>query len=142
MRIGILTCSSATQDLGCSSVSCLHDLRKRKGAFGQYHSDKKLDLIGIINCSGCPTLAGPEKLLSRIRALVEFRVDVIHFSYCIDALCPYKGKYKKMLEEHFPEIEIIIGTHEAHVTHEQFREDVKELFCQSKRTMVDTIKGR
>ena len=32
MRIGILTCSSATQDLGCSSVSCLKDLRKRKGA--------------------------------------------------------------------------------------------------------------
>ena len=26
MRIGILTCSSATQDLGCSSVSCLNDV--------------------------------------------------------------------------------------------------------------------
>ncbi len=24
-RIGILTCSNATQDLGCSSVSCLAD---------------------------------------------------------------------------------------------------------------------
>ena len=30
-RIGILTCSNATQDLGCSSASCLADLRKKKG---------------------------------------------------------------------------------------------------------------
>ena len=142
MRIGILTCSSATQDLGCSSVSCLNDLRKRKGAFSRYPADEKLDLIGIINCSGCPTLAGPEKLLGRIRALTEFRIEVIHFSYCMDALCPYKEKYKKMLQEHFPNIEIVIGTHEAHITNEQFREGVKGLFCQPKRTMVDLIKGK
>ena len=65
-RIGILTCSNATQDLGCSSVSCLRDLRKRKGAFERYSSEEKLDLVGIINCSGCPTLAGPNKLLGRL----------------------------------------------------------------------------
>lgn len=58
MRIGILTCSVATQDSGCSSVSCLHDLRKKKGAFGRYSSEENLDLIGIINCAGCPTSAG------------------------------------------------------------------------------------
>ncbi|MDI6913142.1 MAG: CGGC domain-containing protein [Desulfitobacteriaceae bacterium] len=56
-RIGILTCSNATRDLGCLSVSCLHDLRKRKGAFARYPSEEKLDLVGIINCSGCPSLA-------------------------------------------------------------------------------------
>ena len=141
-RIGILTCSSATQDLGCSSVSCLHDLRKRKGAFERYPNEEKLELIGIINCSGCPTLAGPEKLLGRVRALTEFRIDAIHFTYCMDALCPYKAKYKVLLEENFPGTEIVIGTHEAHVTHKQFREDVRGLFCQPKRTMVDVIKGR
>lgn len=141
-RIGILTCSTATQDLGCSSVSCLHDLRKRKGAFERYPREEKLELIGIINCSGCPTLAGPEKLLGRVRALTEFRIDAIHFTYCMDVLCPYKSKYKALLEEHFPGIEIVVGTHEAHVTNEQFREDVRELFCQPKRSMVDVIKGR
>lgn len=77
MRIGILTCSAATQDSGCSSVSCLHDLRKRKRAFERYSRDQNLDLIGIINYAGCPTLAGPEKLLSRNRSLAEFRVDAI-----------------------------------------------------------------
>ena len=54
-RIGILTCTNATQGLGCSSVSCLRDMRKRKGAFEKYKDDEKLDLVGIINCSGCPT---------------------------------------------------------------------------------------
>ncbi len=141
-RIGILSCSNATQDMGCSSVSCLRDMRNRKGAFEKYKKDECLDLIGIINCSGCPTLAAPEKLLSRIRALTEFKIDAIHFTYCIEALCPFKNKYKAILEENFPSIKVVIGTHEAHITHEQFRDEVKELLCQQQRSMVDLIKGR
>jgi hypothetical protein len=68
-RIGILTCSNATQDLGCSSVSCLSDFRKRKKVFANYPPDEKLTLMGIINCPGCPTLTGPDKLIQGIRAL-------------------------------------------------------------------------
>lgn len=141
-RIGILTCSNATQDLGCSSVSCLRDMRKKLGAFARYSDQEKLDLVGIINCAGCPTLAGPEKLLNRIRALVEFRIDAIHLTYCMGALCPFKNKYVAMLKEHFPQIEIVVGTHEAHITNEQFRQEVKEVLCQPRESMVDIIKGR
>ncbi|MDD5760231.1 MAG: CGGC domain-containing protein, partial [Desulfobulbaceae bacterium] len=61
-KIGILTCSNATQDLGCSSASCLADFRKRQGKFAGYPEDEKLILSGIINCAGCPTLTGPDKL--------------------------------------------------------------------------------
>jgi len=138
-RIGILTCSNATQDLGCSSVSCLADFRKRKGTFGGYPEDEKLTLAGIINCPGCPTLTGPDKLLQRIRALADFRVDTIPFTYCIKALCPFREKYKQALEEAFPNIKIVIGTHEEHVTPEEYGERVKKLFCQSHKTMVDVI---
>ena len=138
-KIGILTCSNATQDLGCSSASCLSDLRKRKGTFANYPHDEKLTLMGIINCPGCPTLTGPDKLLQRIRALTEFKVDVIHFTYCMKVLCPFKEKYKAALEEAFPEIRIVIGTHEEHVTPEEYRQRVKTLFCQSQKTMVDVI---
>jgi predicted metal-binding protein len=74
-RIGILTCSNATRDLGCSSASCLADFRKRTGSFTDYPADKPLDLVGVINCPGCPSLTGPDKLLMRIRGLTEFRVD-------------------------------------------------------------------
>ncbi len=94
-RIGILTCSNATQDLGCSSASCLADLRKRGGVFAEYPQDEPLDLVGIINCPGCPTLVGPDKLLQRIRGLTEFRVDAIHFTYCIKALCPFKKSMRR-----------------------------------------------
>lgn len=138
-KIGILTCSNATQDLGCSSASCLSDFRKRRGAFAEYPQDEKLTLTGIINCPGCPTLTGPDKLLKRIRALTEFNVDTIHFTYCMKALCPFKDKYKAALEEAFPKIKIVIGTHEEHVTPEEYRRRVKKLFCQSPKTMVDVI---
>ena len=141
-RIGILTCSNATQDLGCSSVSCLADFRKRRGTFVQYSQDEKLTLVGIINCPGCPTLTGSDKLLKRIKALTEFKVDTIHFTYCMKALCPFKEKYKKDLEVTFPEINIVIGTHEEHVTPEEYRERVKALFCQNHKTMVDVILNR
>ena len=138
-RIGILTCSNATQDLGCSSSSCLSAFRKRQGAFSSYPDDEDLDLIGIINCPGCPTLTGPEKLIQRIRGLTEFRVDVIHFTYCIKALCPFKSKYKKALEEAFPNIRIVLGTHQVSIKDKDYRNKVKRLFSQDRKTMVDVI---
>ena len=141
-RIGILTCSNATQDLGCSSVSCLADFRKRRGTFADYPPDEKLTLVGIINCPGCPTLTGPDKLLQRIRALTEFRVDAIHFTNCIKALCPFKEQYRQALTEAFPDMQIVIGTHEEHITPEEFRTRVKKFFCQSRKTMVDMILDR
>jgi len=141
-RIGILTCSNATQDLGCSSASCLADLRKRRGMFADHPADKPLDLVGIINCPGCPTLTGPDKLLQRIRGLTEFRVDVIHFANCVKALCPFKQQYEKALSESFPAVKIVIGTHQEHITPEEFRQRVKKLFCQPKKTMVDMILGK
>lgn len=141
-KIGILTCSNATQDLGCSSASCLADLRKRKGAFADYPPEEKLTLMGIINCPGCPTLTGPDKLLQRIRALTEFGVDTIHFTYCIKALCPFKEKYKTALEEAFPNVRVVVGTHEEHLSPEEYRGRVKRLFCQPRSTMVDIILDR
>jgi len=141
-RIGILTCSNATQDLGCSSVVCLADLRKRKGFFATYPQEESLDLVGIINCPGCPTLAGPEKLLQRIRALTEFRVQAIHFSNCIKHLCPFKEKYRLVLEKEFPEILLVMGTHAEQNTGEGLLELARGLFSQPRRTMVDVILNR
>ncbi len=136
-RIGILTCTNATQDLGCSSVVCLADLRKRRGTFAAYPADQKLDLVGIINCPGCPTLTGTDKLLQRIRALTEVRIDAIHLANCVKALCPFKQQYEKALKAAHPAIAVVIGTHEEHITDDEFRQRVKKLFCQPRKTMVD-----
>lgn len=138
-RIGILTCSNATQELGCCSASCLADFRKRQGTFAEYPADEKIILVGIINCPGCPTLTGPDKLLQRIKGLTAFRLTTIHFAYCMKALCPFIKKYEKALSESYPDISIVIGTHQEHVTAEEYRKRVKKLFCQERKSMADII---
>jgi predicted metal-binding protein len=142
-RIGILTCSNCTQDTNCASVACLGDMRKRKGLFDRYSKEDQLDLIGIINCSGCPTLAAPEKILKKVKSLVSYRLDALHFSYCMTALCPFINKYDKIIRDNYPELEIIHGTH-APKDKEVFQKGVKELLCPTVCTpqdMNDIIKG-
>jgi len=74
-----------------------------------------------------------------MRSLTEFGVDVIHFSYCMKALCPFKENYKAAIEQAFPNVRIVIGTHEDHITPDEFRSRVKKLFCLPRKTMVDII---
>ncbi|MHB9074035.1 MAG: CGGC domain-containing protein [Desulfobaccales bacterium] len=142
-RIGILTCSNCTQDTNCASVVCLSDLRKRRGFFESYPKDEPLDLIGIINCAGCPTLAAPEKILKRVRALTEFHIDALHLSFCMVALCPFVKPYTTLIKREFPDINIVMGTHKP-VDREHFTRGVKELLCQTltrPQTMNDLIRG-
>ena len=123
-------------------VVCLADLRGRKGAFAIYPKGEKLTLIGIINCPGCPTMTGPDKLAGRIKSLTEFDVDVIHMSFCRKALCPFTGKYMEALSEAFPATRVVLGTHEEHQTPEQYRQRIKKLFNQEKMNMVDVLQKR
>lgn len=143
-RIGILTCSNCTQDTNCAAVVCLGDMRKRRGFFERYQDDEKLDLIGIISCAGCPTLAAPEKILKRVKALAEYRLDVLHISYCMTALCPFLKKYQAVIAEAYPDLEIVLGTH-IPKDKDQFRKDVRELLCPTfseVQDMNDVIRGR
>ena len=142
-RIGILTCSNCTQDTNCASVVCLGDMRKRRGFFERYQNDEKLDLIGIINCAGCPTLAAPEKILKRVKALADYKLDALHLSYCMTALCPFLNKYQAFIAQAYPDLEIVSGTH-IPKDKMQFRSDVKELLCPTVsvvQDMNDIIKG-
>jgi predicted metal-binding protein len=141
-RIGILNCSNSTQELGCSSASCLADLRKRRGTFADYPEGEPLDLVGIINCPGCPTLAGTDKLLQRIRSLTEFKIDTLHLSYCLKVLCPFVEKYKVELESNFPHIRVVRGTHQEHIPAAEFTARVRGLFNQPRKNMVDLILNR
>ena len=98
-RIGILTCSNCIQETNCAAVVCLGDMRKRRAFFERYKDEEKLDLIGIINCAGCPTIAAPEKILKRVKALAEYRLDALHFSFCVTALCPFLKNYEKVIRQ-------------------------------------------
>lgn len=135
-RIGILTCSNCTQESNCASVVCLGDLRKRRGFFARYAEESELQLIGIINCAGCPTLAAPEKILRRVNALVAYRLDALHLSFCMTALCPFVGKYQQVISAAYPGLEIVLGTH-APKDKAEFRRGVKELLCPSVQRVLD-----
>ncbi|MGA3208595.1 MAG: CGGC domain-containing protein [Syntrophales bacterium] len=139
-RIGILTCSNCTQELNCASAVCLGDMRKKKGFFDRYQ-DQEVTLMGMISCAGCPTSAAPEKILRRVRALIDFKIDALHLSYCITALCPFMKKYIEVIKKEYPEIEIIEGTHKP-LEKSVFGNAVKELICSRRRDMNDYILGR
>jgi len=142
-RIGILTCSNCTQDTNCGAVVCLGDMRKRRGFFERYRDEQELVLVGMINCAGCPTLAAPEKILKRVKALAGYRLDALHFSYCMTALCPFLKKYQAVIAEAYPDLKIVLGTH-VPKDKKQFRNDVKELLCPTAaevQDMNDIIKG-
>ena len=135
-RIGILNCSNCTQETNCAAVVCLGDMRKRRGFFERYKNETSLDLVGIINCSGCPTLAAPEKILKRVKSIISYKIDALHFSYCITALCPFAKKYEKVIHEAYPELKIILGTH-VPKDKSKFRNDMKELLCPTVNNVQD-----
>jgi predicted metal-binding protein len=116
-------------------------MRKKRGFFEQYEGS--LDLVGIISCAGCPTLAAPEKILKRIKALAEYRLDALHFSFCVVALCPFISAYEEVIAKAYPSLEIIRGTHTPR-DKKDFQAEMKELLCQTiqnPQDMTDLIRG-
>jgi predicted metal-binding protein len=135
-RIGVITCTNCTQDANCAAVVCLADLRKRRGCFAEYPAEEPLDLIGLTSCAGCPTLAAPDKILKRARSLAEYRLDALHFSYCMTALCPFLSRYQRAIQEAYPELRIVHGTHEP-LDVDEFRRGLHEILCPSLRVPQD-----
>lgn len=138
-RIGIITCSNCTQDLNCASAVCLADMRKRRGFFEKY-KEREVILVGIISCAGCPTIGAPNKILKRVKPLASLKVDVIHLSYCMTAVCPFINKYVKVIKEAYPELEIVEGTHKPR-DKATFQSEVCDLLCIETRDMTDLILG-
>jgi predicted metal-binding protein len=142
-RIGIINCGNCTQDANCAAVVCLADLRKRRGFFEGYPKDEPLDLVGLISCAGCPTVAAADKILRRVKAIADFRIDALHLSYCMTAVCPFAHKYVEVIKENFSGLEIVLGTHKP-APPAEFRRGVKELLCQTlnpPQSMADMIRG-
>ena len=137
--IGILTCSNTTQDSGCSSFMCLQGVNENSGEFARYNDQGGSELMGIINCAGCPTAVAPEKLLRRVRSLSFSQLDAIHLSSCMLALCPFKNKYTQLLKKHFPDINIVQGTHDAESPElvRMFIDGMHDMLIQPQMTMAD-----
>ena len=123
-RVGILTCANASLKLSCCSASCKSDFKNRDGMFKSYPRDRQVDLISIASCPGCPTDIAPGSLLREVSALAK-TVQVIHFSSCIVALCPFKEKLMGSLKNKFPAIVFVTGTHGPLAANDEFWEKVR-----------------
>jgi predicted metal-binding protein len=111
VRVGIVTCGNSKQALYCPSAMCFHALRDSICAFEPYRESGGAELLGIQNCDGCPTLVAPERLVRRVKGMVDLGASAIHLSSCMMALCPYRNKYLAILQETFPDVQIVPGTH-------------------------------
>jgi predicted metal-binding protein len=82
----------------------------RSAGFDRYEGED-VTLVGYNSCAGCPTLFGYEKILKRVKPLVEFtKAEKIHFSSCMVKMCPFSQKYKQVIEEAYPHVEVVLGT--------------------------------
>ena len=140
-KIGMITCSNATNELNCCSVSCFSDFNKRAGSFKDYPQEVPLRLVGIISCASCPTRVYPEKIIRRVESLVAFGTQYLHLSNCMVAFCPFIKSYVNVIKNKYPEVEIVKGTHTAHISDENFREKLVCAF-ETKRNMPDIILGK
>ena len=109
-KIGILCCGNVANECNCALAGCLGCFNAKSAGFEQY-KDTEISLAGITTCAGCPTIYAPEKILRKIKPLVELnKVDKIHLSSCMTKLCPFVKKFTKVINEAYPEIEVFEGT--------------------------------
>jgi predicted metal-binding protein len=122
---------------------CLRDFQRGEGAFAWDEDPGGKELLGIISCAGCPTLAAPEKILHRIKPLADLGAQTIYLSSCMLALCPFKEKYKKLIEASFPGIAVVEGTHlppegvSLEEAGRQFKGAAHEMLCARRPSMSD-----
>jgi predicted metal-binding protein len=88
-------------------------------------------------------LAAPDKILRKVRSIAEFRVDALHFSFCMTAVCPFLNQYEEIIKEKYPNLELVRGTHQP-VDKKLFLKGLHELLCPTvapPQTIVDMIRG-
>ena len=94
MKLGIIRCMQ-TEDY-CPGSRDFRTIRERKGAF---EGEDDIQLVGFINCGGCPA----KKAVLRARELVRRGADTIVFASCIQKgtpigyPCPFARKMKEII---------------------------------------------
>jgi len=110
MKLGIIRCMQ-TEDF-CPGTGDFMAVRERLGIFEDVEED--IELIGFINCGGCPA----KRAVLRARELVRRGADTIAFASCIQRgtpigyACPFSQKMKALVRDEVGEgVRILDFTH-------------------------------
>ena len=101
MKAGIIRCMQ-TEDY-CPGTTDFRMIREKKGAFEGI--DEEIEVIGFINCGGCPG----KKAVLRARELVKRGADTIVFASCIQKgtpigyPCPFAKRMKEVIQMDLPD---------------------------------------
>ena len=101
MKAGIIRCMQ-TEDY-CPGTTDFRMIREKKGAFEGI--DEEIEVIGFINCGGCPG----KKAVLRARELVKRGADTIVFASCIQKgtpigyPCPFATRMKEVIQMDLPD---------------------------------------
>ena len=110
MKVGIIRCMQ-TEDY-CPGTTDFRMIRERQGVFEGI--TEEIELIGFINCGGCPG----KRAVLRARELVKRGADTIVFASCIQKgtpigyPCPFARKMREIVSDTVgEEIKILDYTH-------------------------------
>ena len=110
MKVGIIRCMQ-TEDY-CPGTTDFMAIRNKTGAFEQVKEE--IELIGFINCGGCPG----KKVPLRVRELIKSGADTIAFASCIQKgtpigyPCPFAKRIKELAEKNAgASVQILEYTH-------------------------------
>ena len=114
MNVGIIRCYQ-TRDY-CPGVLDFKAIRERTGVFADVLADEPINIIGFIDCGGCPG----KKAILRARSLVSQGADTIVFASCITKgtpigyPCPFAKRMQDLVRSDVGEsIHILDHTHDA-----------------------------
>lgn len=111
MKLGIIRCMQ-TEDY-CPGSRDFRTIRERKGAF---EGEDDIQLVGFINCGGCPG----KKAVLRARSLMSQGADTIAFASCIGKgtpigyPCPFAKRMRDLVQKEVGDsVRILEYTHDA-----------------------------
>jgi len=110
-KILIVGCKNAMDDvcIGCSR--CMVGFNRRAGDFERY-KDQPAEVIGLLNCGGCPGAAMVTRLaqVKLWNMPLDEKVTKVHIGPCILDHCPYKETLIAKIEAKAG-VEVIEGAH-------------------------------
>lgn len=110
-KILIVGCKNTMDDVCIACTRCMVAFNKRDGEFSRY-KDKDAELIGMLNCGGCPGVS----IVTRLAQMACWNAQngekptKIHIAACILDHCPEKESIVKKIKAKTA-IEVIEGAH-------------------------------